>query len=72
MHKHRKDKMNTTKKEITLMSDEGYSIKVCRLIEGDTNNVWLEYHDQNFFRELPLGDCKTVNDVAQAILDICK
>ena len=64
--------MNTTKKEITLMSDEGYSIKVCRLVEGDTSNIWLEYHDQNLSHTFDLGDVDMADYVAATIVDICK
>jgi hypothetical protein len=64
--------MNTKKKEITIESDEGYSIRIFRFFEDGGSTVSVVYDDENFSREITLGDTGAAKEVAQAILEICK
>ncbi len=63
--------MNTKKKEITLESNE-YSFQVYRFFEDGGSTVSVVYRDENFSKEITLGDIDDAKEVAQAILEICK
>jgi hypothetical protein len=64
--------MNTKKKEITIESDEGYSIRIFRFFEDGGSTVSVVYDDENFSQEITLGDIDDAKEVAATILDICK